>query len=510
MESKNFIKQSLILIGLVVIFSVGLSFLPTNSTFFGISLKQVDMLSALKSNNSKGVTSADSTNKEYNDYMKEYKQLMNQQNDTTKTKNKVKKNKDQSFNFKFNQKTRSQKASLEFLPNLIKYLTDALTGKNLGKDNLSMETSVQTKEQKIIGNLSQMRFFYNALKQTSYKKIRVAHYGDSAIEGDLVTGELRYILQKKYGGKGVGWMAITSQDIRFRQTTTHSFSGNWEEAALFTSNPNNLPYGISGEVFVPKASRCWIQYVATSKFSTMRTFKTARLFYSNATSGNISYSFSNGASKKAYLKSGSGIKEIVMKDSRNTKKIRITFSKPDEAYFYGVSLENGNGIYVDNFPIRGNTGADLKDIKISTLKSFKKMLNYKLVIFQFGLNILGMIRRDSRWYEREMVKVINNFKKALPNTSFLLVSVGDKSVKRGSRFVTDPAIFKLLKVQLNITRKTNIAFWNLFEAMGGRNSMHKWVTNNPPLASFDHIHFNVQGAEKVGELLAHALIAGAR
>ena len=160
-------------------------------------------------------------------------------------------------------------------------------------------------------------------------------------------------------------------------------------------------------------------------------------------------------------------------------------------------LEDGNGIYADNFPLRGNSGEDLGKIPVKTLKEFNELRDYKLVIFQFGKNaISGNYTR----YEKEMEKVIKNFQKAMPNTSFLLLSVQDSGFKTSARMMN------LLKAQMNIAKATNIAFWNLFEAMGGKNSMTKWVKNNPPLASADHTHFNLQGAKIVGSMLAEALL----
>ena len=178
----------------------------------------------------------------------------------------------------------------------------------------------------------------------------------------------------------------------------------------------------------------------------------------------------------------------------------------DQAYFYGTLLENGNGIYVDNFPLRGNTGVDLNHLSVDVLKEFNAMLNYKLIILQFGLNAAGSVKSNYSWYEREMVNVINKLKEAFPNTSILMLSVHDKSMKRGTQFVTDPSILKLLKTQIDIAKATDIAFWNLFEAMGGKDSMPNWVNSNPPMAFKDYIHFNDQGAKKVADLLSDALL----
>jgi lysophospholipase L1-like esterase len=356
----------------------------------------------------------------------------------------------------------------------------------------------------IRGNLGQLSYFFNALKKTKNDVVRVAHYGDSAIEGDLITADLReYLRNKNLGGEGVGFLGITSQDIRFRSTTEQSFSDNWESASLYSSNPNELPLGISGEIFIPKGN-CWVEYKTKRGFSSVRDFSSVRVFYSHAKSSSIKYSFNDGPSKSARLSPGNGVQELVLKNDGNARKVRIEF-EPDQAYFYGVSLENGNGLYVDNLPLRGNSGVDLQKIPESMLKDFHKYLNYKLIILEFGLNIAGSRKSNYSWYEREMTQVINRFKKAFPNTSILMITVHDKSMKRGTQFVTDPSILKLLETQKNIAEKNDVAYWNLFEAMGGENSMPKWVSANPPLAFRDYIHFNEQGAQKIAEMLGDAI-----
>ncbi len=59
------------------------------------------------------------------------------------------------------------------------------------------------------GNISQLDNFFNALKNARKKQVRVAHYGDSTLEGDLISSDLRDLFQKKFGGKGVGIVPIT-------------------------------------------------------------------------------------------------------------------------------------------------------------------------------------------------------------------------------------------------------------------------------------------------------------
>lgn len=373
------------------------------------------------------------------------------------------------------------------------------------KSDVSSSSLVQGRKTSITGNVKQLSYFYDAVKNAKTKTVRIAHYGDSAIEGDLITSDIREALQNKFGGNGVGWLGIISQDITFRQTTKHSFSDNWESAALYSSNPKGLPLGISGEASVPKGN-AWVQYETTRIRRSLKDFSLVRLYYANAKNSTINYSFDGGTKQTAALKTGSALQELVLKPTSRAKSVRIEFTMADQAYFYGVSLENETGVYVDNLPLRGNTGVDLGSLQASILKEFSNYLDYKLIILEFGLNIAGSRNTDYSWYEKEMVKMINNLKSAFPKTSFLMISVHDKSMKKGSSFVTDPTILRLLETQKNIAKRADVAIWSLFDAMGGENSMSNWVNANPPLAFKDYIHFNDQGAKKVAELLTDALL----
>ncbi|NJD22298.1 MAG: hypothetical protein FIA82_06455 [Melioribacter sp.] len=469
MNTENKFRQPLIILGVTIVILYAISFinLDYEVPVINFNLKSVDFLSDIKEIN-----------------LNESSSLNSQKNNSTVKPLVI------------------TQASLDFS----NVFVEAISFLESKSDKTTIDyTPLQGRRTSITGNVKQLSYFFDALKNSKTKTVRVAHFGDSAIEGDLITSDIREALQNKFGGNGVGWLGIVSQDITFRQTTKHSFSSNWQSAALYTSNPNGLPLGISGEVNVPKGN-AWVQYEITRSKRYLKDFSIVHLYYNNAKNSTISYSFDGGAKQTASLKTGTPIQELLLKPSSRAKSIRIEFPLADQAYFYGVTLENEPGIYVDNLPLRGNTGVDLGSLQASVLRDFSKYLDYKLIILEFGLNIAGSRNTDYNWYEREMVKVINNLKAAFPRTSFLMISVHDKSIKKGSNFVTDPTILRLLETQKNIARQADIAIWSLFDAMGGENSMPNWVNANPPMAFKDFIHFNDVGAAKVAGLLTDALL----
>lgn len=362
------------------------------------------------------------------------------------------------------------------------------------------------KDVTITGDINQLKYFFNSLKETKNKVIRVAHFGDSQIQGDIISEYIREKLQAKYGGKGAGYLSIQANDIKMKMTTEHTFSNDWNFASIITRNSDNLPFGMSGSVAVPKPGS-WVKYRSTNYLKSTSSFEKARLFYSSADeSSAIQYTINGGKTTKINLQKGESVHELVIDTKTIASSIEIKFLSGKQPYFYGVSLESGNGIYVDNFPMPGNTGASLLDIPLNNFADFNKLANYSLFILSYGNNVSSSNRGIYTVYENKMHNVIEQLRKAFPNTSILLFSVNDKTVKQGGRFVTNPEVPMLLETQKHIVDKSKVAFWNLWEAMGGLNSMNEWVNSAPPMALKDYSHFTQIGGERVAQLFVNALL----
>ncbi|MBI2420189.1 MAG: hypothetical protein HYV28_20195 [Ignavibacteriales bacterium] len=354
-----------------------------------------------------------------------------------------------------------------------------------------------------IENAAALKKFFDALKQSGSKKIRIAHYGDSAIEGDNISGDFRKNLQSKFGGNGVGIVGITAQDKQFRTTTDMDWSQDWKTASLITSNPEKLTLGINGFIYQPVANS-WVRLAASGRSSNVKYFTAARILYTSDKNVSIKYMFDDKNETTVELKAARGVAEFVLAAKAKVKSVKITVVNPSKCYLYGVSLEEANGVYVDNFPLRGNSGAGLRDLDMNTLKEFDKLLSYKLIVLNFGLNMTGQENKDFGWYGSAMERVLTQYKEAFPQASFLVVSVQDKSIKKGSQFVTDPSVLKLIEMQKQIAAKSGVAFFNLFEAMGGMNAMSDWVEQG--LAEKDYTHMKLTGSKKMADLLTEALL----
>ncbi|MFA4923736.1 MAG: hypothetical protein WC557_06045 [Ignavibacteriaceae bacterium] len=351
-----------------------------------------------------------------------------------------------------------------------------------------------------------MKYFFEALKTSKTKTLRIAHIGDSIIFGEMISEYLRLNFQEKFGGNGQGFISMNTDDWGARRITKNTYSNDWKEFSLFKRYPGNLPLGLNGSLYIP-AIKSWAKFETQKYFNFYKSFKVARLFYSNAKSNSeVKYSFNNGTPQSLKLKEEENVNIGEMNYPSGAASLKLNFSACENSYFYGVSLENGIGLYLDNFPIRGNSGIALGDLDMKILTGFNELQNYKLIIIQFGANVLSPEHKDYNWYGAQMEKVINRFKQAFPKTSIIIVSVGDHAVKKGSFFYTNPGVLSLLKTQKSLAEKTNVAFWNSFEAMGGEKSIVDWVNANPPLAHKDYGHLTGEGGKIIADLLTEAIM----
>jgi lysophospholipase L1-like esterase len=355
------------------------------------------------------------------------------------------------------------------------------------------------------GDSTALKFFLSRLAETkeSGKRMRIAFYGDSFIEGDVFCGGFRDTLQSIFGGRGVGYVPITSAVTGFRNTIKHSFNA-WETKSLMNSKNTSLELGPAGYCFIPLHDN-WVEY-RPSKQRFLREFSTIRFYYTNFKQAAVQYTVNNDSiQRKDNLKISSSLQEWIY-HGQKIKSIRFEFDPYDSLYLYGASFESWEGIYVDNFSLRGNSGLSLNGISDNLLRSFSLYRDYKLVILQFGINQIKEDTFNYNAYIDKMVGVVNKMKRAFAGSSFLLLSVADRSSNKSGVLKTMNSVPAMRNAQRTIAEKTQIAFWDMYEAMGGENSMVEFARARPPLAAKDYTHLTFQGGKKLASLLAKSLL----
>jgi lysophospholipase L1-like esterase len=329
-------------------------------------------------------------------------------------------------------------------------------------------------------------------------KIRIAWFGDSMIEGDLVTNDFRKLMQKTYGGNGVGYVGVTSPTAQFRGSINHTFSG-WKTYSFHDKPPKGLQLGMSGYTNI-NSGNAKVKYTASKEYN---AFGDVRLLFNSSDYGSINVQ-ADTFEREVYIDSTNSTNTIVIWDSTPCKKLMVDFNKT-QAQYYGMYFDNGSGVYVDNFSFRGNSGIPLSEIPTDMLQKISNNENYQLVVLNYGLNIVAHNQKNYDWYERAFKKTLAHIKQGFPNSTIVLMSVSDKSYRNNGVYETEPDIPKFVELQKKMAQDAGISFWNLYEAMGGKNSMKRWVEEKPRLANYDYTHPNFDGAKKIATLFYNYL-----
>lgn len=334
------------------------------------------------------------------------------------------------------------------------------------------------------------------LKSGQKRKVRIAYFGDSMIEGDLLTQTVRKLLQQAFGGSGVGFVPITSQVSKFRQTVSHNYSGGWQDENFKTGKTNKLY--LSGHLF--RSSGDWVQ------MTDQTITDSAAIIEKNLLCGNApGYASIMVNSRQQSINAIRLLNRIPLVTDHN-KSIRLAVSN-SALPVYGVSFESPHGVFVDNFSFRGITGIEFARIDSLFMEAIDTENPYDLIIFQYGVNLLFRPNdRNFNWYGKAMLPIVRKFRNCFDKTDFLVVSTADRAFRYGGEYKSAVGIDSLVKIQAMVAYETGSAFYNQFASMGGTNSIVDWAKRNPSLANRDYVHPNHRGAEVLGTYLYEAIM----
>ncbi|EKT4499608.1 hypothetical protein SL053_001573 [Flavobacterium psychrophilum] len=345
-----------------------------------------------------------------------------------------------------------------------------------------------------LGNIAEKLLL---LSENKNIKIRIAWFGDSQIEGDLITQDIRKMLQAYFHNhNGVGYLPIKSVSSDLRQSANIKTSDNVEVSNFKKGSAINNLF-LSGYHFTSPNLTITAKD-NTKKDSTQHLQKW--LLFGKGDSIAVTY---NGAIKK-YAATKSFNRVLIDKLPSNKIYFEVQANKTP---VYGISFEPEKGIVLDNFSFRGITGVELKKVQNQLLQQLNTEGYYDLIVFQYGVNLMFRANdTDYSYYQKIMNPVLDKYKKNLPKSKFLMLSCSDRAFRYNNQWESAVGIDSLIKTQAKLAFDNKIPFYNLFASMGGRGTMKKWCDTLPSLANKDYIHFNHRGAKKVAQIIFDVLI----
>jgi lysophospholipase L1-like esterase len=102
--------------------------------------------------------------------------------------------------------------------------------------------------------------------------------------------------------------------------------------------------------------------------------------------------------------------------------------------------------------------------------------------------------------------MITNIRNVNPNAAILLTTPGDSFKKSKKGRVKNPDMKVAKEAVIRYALDHNLAYWDLYDVMGGYGSMARWYTAK--LSAKDRVHFSGKGYQIQGDLLYQAFLKG--
>ncbi len=337
-----------------------------------------------------------------------------------------------------------------------------------------------------------MAAFYAALDSASTQPVRVVHYGDSQIEEDRITNVLRERWQKQYGGGGVGLLPL-HQTIPTR-TIRQWLSINGVVQTAQQGPKRYLVYGLRSMRLADSDDYGVMGQVAVMDSTLVEGSEDIVMNIEPIDKKRKPHNYFN----RVRLLTSSPDSLLVLPDSTTHYQLHLQGKKN----VYGVSLETPTGVIVDNIPMRGCSGNIFTKIDSTQLSDFYRETNTRLIILQFGGNMIPQTENPSTisGYVRSTLRQqIRYIRACAPQASILFIGPSDMSTRIDGEMTTYPLVPYMDKLLKKMAEEERIAYWSMYDAMGGKNSMVHWVEVG--LAGSDYVHFTRAGANNIGKKL---------
>lgn len=355
---------------------------------------------------------------------------------------------------------------------------------------------------------SDLLVFFESLRkgEVNSRMVHILHYGDSQIEGDRFSEKIRSELQKRFGGSGLGVIPAVPPSY-LPSGVEQQTSGEWAYTSFVNGSSETQRISLLGGISSIDSAVTDVNIRIKRRYRKVRNsrFSRIRLLYGYC-SDSIRLSVLDSDTSRNYsLSPYWGVEQLPIPVSLQAKTITLNF-KGGGIKILGLSLESKHGVFVDNIALRGSSGLFFNNFDKLIAKKLFTWLNVRLVILQFGVNIVPANLNSYRYYEEMFYRQIRSIKQMKPRASVIVIGVSDMSYRKEGEFVSLPAVKKVRNAQRSAAKRAGAAFWDCLEAMGGLNSMPQWVYASPPLATKDFTHFTPKGARKLAEMFTRSLL----
>ena len=358
--------------------------------------------------------------------------------------------------------------------------------------------------------------------------VHILQIGDSHTAGDRITGKLRADLQARFGGGGRGVLPAGVPYAGYAPMQVQVTAEGWNTrvAPLAASGVNAYaPYaaaGVRGEAspgdvldlrFDPGSEPSWLVVCGWPRgpgdgLAVQAGTETRTLDLNTASGGAACISlpqFDRSVTDIRLSGLGAGVALSSILTARDGAG-----PAPGGPWY----AQGRPGVMVSNLGVIGSTLADFASRDEAMLALELTAWSPQLIILAYGTNEGFDDSLDGEAYERLLLGQIDRIRGMSGDVPILILGAPD--ALRGGALggcsadglrVPPPSLAVVRDVQRRVAAEMGVAFWDWQGRMGGECSADRLATMAEPLMRGDRVHFTSEGADWIGGMLSHDLMA---
>lgn len=330
------------------------------------------------------------------------------------------------------------------------------------------------------------------------EQVNILHIGDSHLQADLMSGEIRKNFQSFFFGLEGSRGMVTPYKKGAPDSYKLTFSPNWTGTNIISSSDAENK-GLWGTSVYTAKSKETITINVNNRNPIKYDFNRFRVYHSPLQpNDNLKINNTDIAYQEIYNKE-EGFTEFVLSDYVGSVEIEIQKKGTENFYVYGFYFQDDNAGVVYN--VTGTNGASAfhynKNAKL--FSSQIKSLNFDFIIISLGTNDTYEAGGVSN-FGKELTILISSIRNIYPDIPILLTTPSECWWHRRKINPRMPHAIETIK---QVAKETNCAVFDLYNVLGGYNSAKKLQNNL--LMQRDLVHLTPNGYTLAGDLIYNAL-----
>ncbi len=340
--------------------------------------------------------------------------------------------------------------------------------------------------------------FFLSLDSARLHPMHIMHYGDSQIEGDRISGYVRERLQERFGGSGPGLIPM------IQKVSSHAVSqlcsdslASYYAGGMMGGRASVNHYGAMGQFARLDNDEATLNVRALKA----RNFQKIKVFV-----GDVDDEVAvRVAGVEKTFQAGVAVQSATWTLQKSVNNIDLHFVGSGSVL--GIAIDGLSGVSLSNIPMRGSDGTFISRIDSEAFGAMLRELDTRMIILEFGGNALPSIAGEKgvESYCKSLQKQIAYVKRHVPEACVVVIGPADMTEKKDGELRTYTLLPYLVEKMCEASTQSGAAFWNMYEVMGGYNSMISWVEHEPRWAAPDYIHFTQKGVAQIARVLWQSL-----